>query len=137
MRKQVQETAYKALLNNNTSSKVGAVVAIDPTTGAILAMASTPSYDPNPLVSHDFDAAQEAYDKLETGPGQAAAQPGACRRRSRPARPSRWWSRRPRCRTALNPASALTGGGQLHRAGHDDADQQLARRELPRTDHPG
>ena len=37
--------------------KRGAVVALDPATGAILALVSTPSYDPNPLVSHDFDAA--------------------------------------------------------------------------------
>jgi peptidoglycan glycosyltransferase len=32
------------------------VVAIEPTTGGILALVSTPSYDPNPLVLHDFDA---------------------------------------------------------------------------------
>jgi peptidoglycan glycosyltransferase len=70
IRKQVQETAYRALLNNSTSSKVGAVVALNPTTGAILAMASTPSYDPNPLVSHDFDLAQKAYDQLEKDPAQ-------------------------------------------------------------------
>jgi peptidoglycan glycosyltransferase len=70
IRKQVQEAAYKALLNNSTSSKVGAVVALDPTTGAILAMASTPSYDPNPLVSHDFDAAQAAFDKLDKDPAK-------------------------------------------------------------------
>lgn len=70
VRKQVQEAAYKALLNNATSSKVGAVVALDPTTGAILAMVSTPSYDPNPLVSHDFDAAQSAFAKLEGDPAK-------------------------------------------------------------------
>jgi penicillin-binding protein A len=70
VRKQVQEAAYKALLNNATSSKVGAVVALDPTTGAILGMASTPSYDPNPLVSHDFDTAQKAFQKLESDPAK-------------------------------------------------------------------
>jgi peptidoglycan glycosyltransferase len=71
VRKQVQEAAYRGLLNNDTASKRGAVVALDPATGAILAMASTPSFDPNPLVSHDFDEAQEAYEELE----KSAARP--------------------------------------------------------------
>jgi penicillin-binding protein A len=70
LRKQVQETAYNALLNNKTSSKIGAVVAIDPATGAILGMVSTPSYDPNPLVQHDFDAAKAAFDQLEKDPAK-------------------------------------------------------------------
>ncbi len=42
----------------------GAVVALDPATGGVLAMVSTPSYDPNRLASHDFDAAADAYDQL-------------------------------------------------------------------------
>jgi peptidoglycan glycosyltransferase len=65
VRKQVQETAYKALLDNSTGAKRGAVVALDPSTGAVLAMVSTPSFDPNPLVSHDFDDATQAYKKLD------------------------------------------------------------------------
>jgi peptidoglycan glycosyltransferase len=35
----------------------GAVVALEPSTGKILAMVSLPSYDPNKLASHDFKAA--------------------------------------------------------------------------------
>jgi penicillin-binding protein A len=66
LRKSVQEAAYNGLLKNATSSKIGAVVALDPSTGAILAMASTPSYDPNPLSSHDPDVAQAAFNKLNT-----------------------------------------------------------------------
>jgi peptidoglycan glycosyltransferase len=38
----------------------GAVVALDPSTGAILGMASSPTYDPNQLSSHD-PAAMRAY----------------------------------------------------------------------------
>ncbi len=68
--KNVQETAYNDILNNQKGVKNAAAVAIDPSTGAILALASTPSYDPNPLVSHDGDAAQSAYDKLNNDPAQ-------------------------------------------------------------------
>jgi peptidoglycan glycosyltransferase len=59
-----QETAYKELLDNQRGVKKGAAVAIDPRTGAIQAMASIPSYDPNPLVSHNEKSAAAAYNKL-------------------------------------------------------------------------
>jgi penicillin-binding protein A len=70
LKTQVQETAYRALLNNSTQSNIGAVVALDPATGAILGLVSTPSYDPNPLVAHDFDAARAYYDGLEKDPAK-------------------------------------------------------------------
>jgi penicillin-binding protein A len=70
LRKKVQEAAYNALLNNKTQTKAGAVVALDPSTGALLALVSTPSYDPNPLVAHDFDTATNAYDKLVADPSK-------------------------------------------------------------------
>ncbi|MFC7528940.1 peptidoglycan D,D-transpeptidase FtsI family protein [Actinoplanes sp. GCM10030250] len=59
-----QETAWKQMTNNERGVKKGAAVAIDPRTGAIQAMVSMPSFDPNPLVSHDQAAAKKAYDKL-------------------------------------------------------------------------
>jgi len=59
-----QETAWKQLTNNQGGAKKGSAVAIDPRTGAIQALASFPSYDPNPLASHDVDAAAAAYKKL-------------------------------------------------------------------------
>jgi peptidoglycan glycosyltransferase len=48
----VQEAAARAL-----KSSPSAVVAIDPATGHILAMASAPDYDPNPLADPDTTAA--------------------------------------------------------------------------------
>lgn len=65
-----QETAYKELVNNRLGAKVGAVVALDPSTGAVLAMVSTPSYDPTALVSHDSNTAEAAFNKLELAPGK-------------------------------------------------------------------
>ena len=44
----LQQLAAKELAGRD-----GAVVALDPRTGAVLAMYSNPSYDPSPLASHD------------------------------------------------------------------------------------
>jgi penicillin-binding protein A len=43
----------------------GTAVAIDPRTGAVQALVSMPSFDPNPLASHDTTEATAAYAKLE------------------------------------------------------------------------
>jgi penicillin-binding protein A len=64
LKTKVQETAWKELTGNERGVKFGSAVAIDPRTGAIQAMVSMPSYDPNPLVSHDAKKAKSAYDKL-------------------------------------------------------------------------
>lgn len=56
-----QEAAYEAMGNRK-----GAVVALDPSTGAVLAMASTPSYDPSPLASHSVAEQQEAWQALQS-----------------------------------------------------------------------
>lgn len=65
IRKKVQETAYNQLVNNKVDATRGAVVALDPATGAVLGLVSIPSFDPNPLVSHDPDIAQQAFDTLD------------------------------------------------------------------------
>jgi peptidoglycan glycosyltransferase len=55
----VQKAAWDALGNLQ-----GAVVAIDPTTGKILALVSKPGYDANALASHDGTSSAAAYAKL-------------------------------------------------------------------------
>ncbi|MFJ6896739.1 peptidoglycan D,D-transpeptidase FtsI family protein [Streptomyces hokutonensis] len=57
----VQKAAYKAL-----GDKKGAAVAIDPTTGKILAVVSTPSYDPSSLA--DANTAAAAWKELNADP---------------------------------------------------------------------
>ena len=54
----------------------GAVVALDPATGAILGMASTPTYDPNQLSSHDPDAIRAYAEQLEARDPDPPPQPG-------------------------------------------------------------
>ena len=50
----------------------GAAVALDPKTGAILAMVSHPTYDPNDLATHDLAALEKNYAQAQQGPRQAA-----------------------------------------------------------------
>jgi len=59
----VQQAAFEAM-----GDLKGAVVAIEPATGRILAMVSTPSFDPNRLAAHDTQSVLEAYDQLLADP---------------------------------------------------------------------
>jgi penicillin-binding protein A len=54
-----QKAAWKAL-----AGRKGAVVAIDYTTGAVKALVTSPSYDPNELATHDQNASQKAWERL-------------------------------------------------------------------------
>jgi penicillin-binding protein A len=63
-----QDAAWNAL-QSTTGGKPGAVVALDPQTGAILAMASYPSYDPNVLATHNGDKLIATDNALLNQPG--------------------------------------------------------------------
>ncbi|GGS18814.1 MULTISPECIES: peptidoglycan D,D-transpeptidase FtsI family protein [Actinokineospora] len=58
-----QKAAYEAMEKNGFA---GSVVALNPKTGQILAMVSTPSYDPNPLAAHSRDTQVEAWNSYQT-----------------------------------------------------------------------
>jgi penicillin-binding protein A len=58
-----QRAAYDGL-----DGQAGAVVAIDPASGAILAMASVPSFDPDLMASHDPTKVTDNYDRLRKSP---------------------------------------------------------------------
>src|SRR5438874_4840660 len=61
--KRLQEVATEQL-----GERKGAVVAIDPKTGAIMAFADYPTYDPNPLASHTQSEARADWDALNADP---------------------------------------------------------------------
>jgi penicillin-binding protein A len=58
-----QTAAFEGLRKLGQNVK-GAVVALEPATGKILANVSTPSYNPNALSSHDFGDVQDARKRL-------------------------------------------------------------------------
>ena len=63
LERDVQEAAYDGLhaLGENVQ---GSVVALQPSTGRILAMVSSPTFDPNKLASHDLAAVQRYDERL-------------------------------------------------------------------------
>jgi peptidoglycan glycosyltransferase len=56
-----QEAAARTLGDSK-----GAVVALDPQTGAVLALVTSPTYDPNRIATHDIEQADKAYRRLAT-----------------------------------------------------------------------
>lgn len=65
---EVQRAAREAL-----DGQQGAVVAIEPATGAVLASYSSPSFDPNPLSSHDPEEIRQAWERLQEDPARPMA----------------------------------------------------------------
>ncbi len=63
----VQRVARDAL-----EGQRGSVVALDVTNGAVVAMYSNPTFDPNVMTSHDFAAVQAAFDLLKADPANPA-----------------------------------------------------------------
>ncbi len=55
----VQQATFTAM-----HGRKGAAVALDPRTGEVLAMVSAPTYDPNPLASHNSSTRSAAWNKL-------------------------------------------------------------------------
>ena len=66
---QVQQAAWDAMTDGCNGPCRGAVVALEPSTGKILAMVSAPSYDPNLLATHNLDDQAGAWRKLRDDPG--------------------------------------------------------------------
>lgn len=61
--RRVQEAARKAL-----GDRTGAVVVIEPSTGAVLASYANPTFDPQPLAGPDRDAVNAAWQRLVDDP---------------------------------------------------------------------
>jgi penicillin-binding protein A len=60
----------QSVAQQGLGSLPGAVVAMEPKTGAILAMVSNPTFDPSPLASHDSDVQTAAWNRLRDAPGK-------------------------------------------------------------------
>jgi len=56
--------ALQQVATSNLGARKGAVVAIDPRNGAVLAMADFPSYDPTPLAAPDQAAVRNTWNRL-------------------------------------------------------------------------
>ncbi|MDT5339694.1 MAG: penicillin-binding protein [Mycobacterium sp.] len=66
---QVQQAAWDAMQKGcNGGPCKGSVVALEPSTGKILGMVSSPSYDPNLLASHDGNVQSNSWQQLRDDP---------------------------------------------------------------------
>jgi penicillin-binding protein A len=65
---QVQQAAWDAMEDGCRGPCKGSVVALEPSTGRILAMVSSPSYDPNLLATHNVDEQATTWQQLRDNP---------------------------------------------------------------------
>lgn len=63
----IQQAAWDALSESGYS---GAVIVTEPSTGRVLGMVSTPSFDPQPLASHNTDEVIVSYKAILSDPSQ-------------------------------------------------------------------
>ncbi|MGW4462164.1 peptidoglycan D,D-transpeptidase FtsI family protein [Micromonospora sp. NPDC004704] len=66
--RRAQQTAFDEMTKNKVGAVRGGAIAINPSTGAVQALVSMPSFDPNTLATHDTEAANVEYQKLENDP---------------------------------------------------------------------
>lgn len=66
---EAQTAAYDGIQALGSDAQA-AVVALEPSSGKVLAMVSNPTYDPNVIATHDLAASQEAYDRLIEDPSK-------------------------------------------------------------------
>ncbi|WP_375486055.1 D,D-transpeptidase PbpA [uncultured Mycobacterium sp.] len=64
----VQQAGWDAIQQGCGGPCKGAVLALEPSTGKILALVSSPSYDPNLLASHNADEQSQAWQRLRDDP---------------------------------------------------------------------
>ncbi len=64
----VQQAAWAAMQQGCNGGCKGSVVALEPSTGKILAMVSAPSYDPNLLSTHDTEEQGKVWEQLRDDP---------------------------------------------------------------------
>lgn len=64
----IQQAGWDAMQQGCYGPCKGAVVALEPSTGKILALVSSPSYDPNLLASHNPEVQAQAWQRLGDNP---------------------------------------------------------------------
>ena len=68
IRPRVQQAGWDAMQKGCIGGCRGAVVALEPSTGKVLALVSAPSYDPNQLSSHNSEQQGQAWQRFRDDP---------------------------------------------------------------------